>query len=392
MGEMPLLPMYGRRSLADVVPSLMSALGVQGFANPLEVPELRGICLLLVDGLGWELLQEHAADAPFLASLAVGGRPLTAGFPATTATSIASLGTGLPPGQHGIVGYAFAPPHGDCLLNALTWREHGVANPGDLSDRFVPETVQPLRTALERATDAGVEVTVAAPAIQRSSGLTRAVLRGGHFRSTYALGDLAATALSALGTGQRAFCYAYHGDLDLMGHARGPGSLAWRLQLRHVDSLAASIAEGLAPGCALAVVADHGMVELGDRVDADQEPDLQTGVRLLGGEVRVRHVYTLPGAQAAVLAAWREVLGDRAWVLTRTEAVTAGWFGPEVSERVLPRIGDLVVAARGTTGIVRSAVEPLESRLIGHHGSLTAAEQYVPFLLSTREGGYPLGL
>lgn len=381
MGETPLLPRYGERSLADVAPSLLAGLGVAGFANSLEVPEVGGVCLLLVDGLGWELLQEHADEAPFLAALAVGTTPLTVGFPATTATSIASLGTGLAPGQHGIVGYTFAPAPQDRLLNALTWREHGVEKPADLAEALVPEEIQPLRTALERGADAGVEITVAAPGIQRHSGLTRAVLRGGHFRSTHAMGDVAATALSALSTGGRAFCYAYHGDLDLMGHARGPGSLAWRLQLRHVDRLAASIAEGLPAGCVLAVVADHGMVELGDRIDADHDTDLQSGVRLLGGEVRVRHVYTRPGAQTDVLGAWRQVLGDRAWVVTREEAVAAGWFGPEVSTRVLPRIGDVVVAARGRTGIIRSVAEPLEARLIGHHGSLTTAEQHVPFLL-----------
>jgi hypothetical protein len=118
-----------------------------------------------------------------------------------------------------------------------------------------------------------------------------------------------------------------------------------------------------------------------DRVDADGEPDLTAGVELLGGEVRVRHVYTRPGARDDVLAAWHDVLGDRAWVLPREEAVAAGWFGPTVREEVRTRIGDVVAAARGGTGILRTAAEPRESRMVGHHGSLTPAEQLVPLLL-----------
>ncbi|MGI8553070.1 MAG: alkaline phosphatase family protein, partial [Dehalococcoidia bacterium] len=98
------IPRYGEASLAEVVPSLLSALGASGFANPLAIEPLAGACLLLIDGLGWQVLREHARDAPFLSSLAAGAKPLTSGFPSTTAASLASVGTGLPPGEHGFVG------------------------------------------------------------------------------------------------------------------------------------------------------------------------------------------------------------------------------------------------------------------------------------------------
>jgi hypothetical protein len=53
-----------------------------------------------------------------------------------------------------------------------------------------------------------------------------------------------------------------------------------------------------------------------------------------------------------------------------------------VSDDVRPRIGDVVAAARGSASMVRRTAEPLESSLIGHHGSLTTAEQRVPLLLA----------
>jgi hypothetical protein len=123
------------------------------------------------------------------------------------------------------------------------------------------------------------------------------------------------------------------------------------------------------------------MVDVGpdDRVDADLVPELREGVALLGGEPRARHVYTSPGAAADVLATWREVLGDRAWVASREEAIREGWFGP-LDDSLADRIGDVVAAAVGTTGIVASRAEPLESSLIGMHGSMTSAEQLVPLL------------
>jgi hypothetical protein len=375
-------PDYGAGSLADVVPSVLAALGVPDYADTVGVGEAGSACVLLIDGLGWELLREHAAAAPFLAGLLPQGRPVTACFPATTATSVAALGTGLTPGEHGVVGYSFAIPHGG-LLNALTWRSHADGEPADLRGVFEPESAQPVDTALQRAVTAGVRVTAVAPAFQKGSGLTRAVLRGAEFRGTHALGDLASETIKALGE-HPAFCYAYHGDLDLLGHLHGPGSPPWLMQLRLVDRLAESIASALPSGSALFVVADHGMVRVSDEVDADVEPGLLDGVRLLGGEVRVRQVYTLDGARDDVLANWRSVLGDSAWVLPKEAAIEGGLFGPWVSERARERIGDVLAVMRGTAGVVRSSAEPVESSLTGHHGSLTTAEQLVPLLAVRR--------
>jgi len=372
------IPRYGSGALADVVPSLLAGLDVPGAVNVLGVPAAKRVCLLLVDGLGWELLRAHADTAPFLASLA--GPPITAGFPSSTATSIAALGTGLPTGEHGLVGYTFDT--GDQLLNALGWNHHGAPEHTDLRATFVPEEAQPRPTAFTRAAEAGVTVRVVAPHQQKGSGLSRAVLRGAPFHPVYALGDLVSGALDALRSADRVFCYAYHADLDALGHLFGPGTEPWLLQLSYLDQVAASLAARLPADAMLVVVADHGMVTLGeeDRVDFDTTPALQDGVRLLGGEPRVRHVYTEPGAADDVLAAWREVLGDTAWTLTRDEATTLGLFGPTIAPHVLPRIGNLVVASRGTHAVIRTAVEPLISGFSGQHGSLTTAEQHVPLL------------
>jgi hypothetical protein len=110
-------------------------------------------------------------------------------------------------------------------------------------------------------------------------------------------------------------------------------------------------------------------------------------VALLGGEARFRHVYAADGAADSVLATWREVLGERAWVLSREEAIKEGWFGPPsaaVSDALAARIGDVVAACAGNWAVVASQAEPLESGLLGMHGSLTPAEQLVPMLSPAR--------
>jgi len=365
------LPRYGAGALADLTPSVLAALGVPGGRNVLDLPESRRVCVLLIDGLGWEQLREHADCAPFLASLP--GRELTAGFPATTATSLASLGTGLPPGGHGLMHLQVAVPGTGRLINCLRW-----------DDSVDPEEFQAAPTGYERAAAAGVHVAYVAHGAYRGSGLTRATARGAAYEPADSLGQLVARAEQELGKGDRSFVTVYHPDLDSTGHRHGVGSPAWRYQLSFADQLARHIAEVLPSGAALYITADHGMTNPADRVDADAVEALQEGVAHLGGDARSRYVYAVPGAEADVLAAWRETLGDRAWVRTREEAVAAGWFGA-VSPELLPRIGDVVAVARGDLAIVASEREPFLAQMIGMHGSLVPAEMLIPLLTVRRD-------
>ncbi|PRX49253.1 putative AlkP superfamily pyrophosphatase or phosphodiesterase [Prauserella shujinwangii] len=363
--------------LSEVTPSVLRALGVPGSTGSLDLPGARSACVLLVDGLGWELLAEYAADAPALAALR--SSRLRVGYPATTAAGLAAIGTGVASGEHGLAGYTFEVP-GVGVVNALSWRDHDTG--ADLRGPLPPEEAQPLPTTFARARAAGLDSRVVSAARFADTALTRAVLRDGDYRGVHALGDLAAAVLDALDT-ERCFCWGYHGDLDLLGHVYGPGSRPWRMQLRQVDRLVESLVAGLPPGALLAVVADHGMITLDDTaVDLEEEPGLLAGVRAFGGEVRARHVYTEPGAVDDVLAAWRAILGDRAWVAGREQAIEEGWFGPRVADHVRPRIGDVVAAARGRSGMLRGLAEPVESSLIGQHGSFTPAEQLVPLAVA----------
>jgi hypothetical protein len=375
------IPAYGRGSLAELTPSLFAALRIPGFENALEVEPFRQVSLLVIDGLGWELLRGHPEDAPFLHGHAA--QALTTGFPATTASSLGSIGTGRPPGEHGLVGYCFAvPPSEDRPMNALKWQLYGSGPQVDLREAFPPELAQPRPTAFERAAAEGVKVTLIGPGYLARSPLERAVLRGGRYRFALGMGDLASEATRALGE-ERSFTYAYHPALDTTGHVRGIASEAWALELRHVDRVAADIADRLRPGQAMVVTGDHGMVDLdrADRVEVADHPQLMAGVRMLGGEARARHVYTAARAGEDVAAAWRGSLGDRMWVRTRDEAIAEGWFGPIVDDDVRPRIGDVVAAAFGAVGVFQKEVDSRQAEFVGHHGSMTKDEQLVPFIL-----------
>ncbi len=371
-----LVPDYGVSTLRDLVPSMAAAQKAEGpWTDALGLPPGTRWVLLLVDGLGAMNLDAAADDAPFLTTQwrNSGGRTITSGAPSTTATSLSSLGTGLTPGEHGIVGYSFRNPFGTGLLNALRWAD-GVSG----------FDVQPRLTAFERLAKAGVQVSSVSPQRFEGTGLTVAALRGARFlgvadeTDTVRRVELAA---EASGWGERSLVYVYERHLDHAGHAHGWRSPQWRSALAHSDALARELRAALGDDVRLVVTGDHGMVDVpfDHRVVVEDEPLLGRGVALVGGEGRFRQLYTRPSEADAVAERWADRLGDAALVVTRDEAVAAGWFGP-LARGVAERIGDVLVVPRDD-GAVMTRTEPNEFGLVGMHGSLTPDEMNVPLVV-----------
>lgn len=382
-------PRYGEASLAELLPSVVTVLADETAGpDPLGlVPRLDGvrrIGVLLIDGLGYHLLPRLAPVAPLVAEILAGRlgtlRQLTCGLPSTTPTSLVSLGTGVPPGAHGILGFTVNVPGTTRVLNHIYWT-------GDPD----PAQWQPVPTQFARARAAGVTVSVASRPEFAGSGLTIAAYRGADYRGAADVEALAAQMLAALAGDPPALAYGYHPVLDTTGHFSGVGSDAWLGAAQDVNRLLELLVEGLPGDAALLVTADHGQLNVPPehRFDLDSDARLAAGVRVVAGEPRLRYLHTEPGAAGDVIAAWREVLGDAAWVASREEAVTAGWFGP-VPGAHRERIGDVVVACEGTYAVVATVREPpVLAKLIGFHGSYTPVEMAIPLVLVRGNVGGP---
>jgi hypothetical protein len=134
----------------------------------------------------------------------------------------------------------------------------------------------------------------------------------------------------------------------------------------------------LPAGAVLAVVADHGQVDVGDAVIglAPQVADL---TNLLSGEGRFRWLHARPGGVDRLEQAAHDLYDGVAWVRTRREAVAEGWFGGALSPEIEARLGDVVLAARDPVAFLDQA-DTGEYRLRSRHGSLTPAEMLVPLV------------
>ncbi|MGO4103075.1 alkaline phosphatase family protein [Leifsonia sp. YAF41] len=364
---------FGALRLADVLTSSLAA--ICGEPNTFGLPPVAKAVVVLADGLGVSSIKARAGHARFLASRLTKTSVIEGVFPATTVAGIAALTTGAQPGMHGLVGYRVLDEANDRVVNQINGWDEGMP----------PETWQRARTVFEQATDVGVPSFVIGPKRYDASGLTQAVLRGATYVAADSVADRFAAARRVLDENDRALVYLYVAELDIAAHAHGWESAKWLGALETLDGEIAAFAGGLGADEGLLLTADHGVIDVPHtkHILFDTVPELVAGVRHIGGDPRCLYLYLespTPGAADALAEDWRSVEGDRAWVFTRDEAIASGLFGP-VADEVLPRIGDVIVAARKLVAYYDSR-EPNQTarQMIGQHGSMTDDEVRVPLI------------
>jgi hypothetical protein len=323
------------------------------------------VVLLVLDGLGWEQLQERPGLAPTMTAMA--GGPITTVAPSTTAAALTSITLGVPPAVHGILGYRLRVD-GDRVLNVLRWKTAG----GDARPSIPPEAFQPLEAF------GGLKAPVVTRADVAESGFTRAHMAGARMYGWRMPSTLVATVATLLRDGER-FVYAYYDGVDKVAHEFGFGAI-YDGEVVAADRLVHDVVDVLPPGAVVLVVSDHGQVDVGDRV-MSLDAEVAGLTTMLSGEGRFRWLHATAGAAERLADAARRHYDDVAWVRTRDEAAAEGWFGGPLRPESAGRLGDVVIAPSQPLAVLDPA-DPGEQWMRCRHGSLTPAEMLVPLLAS----------
>lgn len=349
--------------------------GLLGVLAPLVTHPRPGRDLVVVlDGVGADLLEEHRALTPNLRRLAGSTTRIRTVAPTTTATAMVSLLTGEPPLAHGVLGYTARDPARGEVLNQIQ------GGPG-----VVPEEWMPLPTLLEAHPRRAIQV---GPAKHAGSHLSRVAFRGWEFLG-HGRHDAVDTTVKALRrAGADGLVHLHVDQVDHCGHQRGVDSEAWRSALSEADALLGALLRRAPAGTRVHVTADHGMLDTSPQhlVDLADHPRLQSLAAVVAGEARALALTAVdrPGAAAELTAGLQELLGERAHVLPRDQVLGTGMLGPmgaEIPERVSGRVPDALVLARGRWSVDDYSRRPARTRaMIGVHGSLTSAEAWVPLL------------
>jgi hypothetical protein len=362
-------PLYDTYGFARIPATVEQALtGTGDGALPADVlgdfgGKYETVVVLLVDGFGWHLFKRFAAGQPFLRRLLVDGRAsvLTAQFPSTTAAHMTTLHTGLPVSRSGVLEWYHYEPAFDAVYAPLLYSLVGDRERETLRARGpVPPGLWPAPTFYQRLAERGVASTIFQSADYIESTYSRHFFAGARLRpfssSAAGLSALADEVL-APANGPR-YLFAYLSDVDSRGHASGLVAPEYAAQVattfNDVETHFFARVAGKAPKALLLMSADHGMTATdgATTVYVNQAlPDLPSLLRTAGHGAPVRFSGS---ARDLFLHVREEFLDDvkerlsrvcagKAEVWKTTHLLADGLFGPPPFDRLLPRLGNLVV-------------------------------------------------
>lgn len=391
-------PAYDGRSIANILPTILGALGAP--VPPGLLPPLRDLPPAMLDGVervvlvaldGWGWRQLHANMTGGWARLAGRGAllPLTTVSPSTTTAAFASLNTGLAPAQHGLLGYHLWLQEFGCVANMVSYAPATGGRGFDLPAEafFDAPTAGVL---LERGGAWHLNVT------RREflgSALTRMLYKGGESVGTTTLGELLVEVRNGLAAmrGGRGLVQAYWPSIDTVAHARGPGSEHHAAEMALLgESLARELLDKARdPKALLLVTADHGLVTTPpDGVLRMRDHPAIADALLLPpwGDSRWAFLQSREGKREELRRAVLDRLGPGGQVLDTAELERLGLLGPKPwHARTRGRLGDLLALPGPGRAVTwpftwDTPGRPPREELLGRHGGVSAEEMLVPLL------------
>jgi hypothetical protein len=396
-------PAYQSQSIANI-PATVAALLGSPYSGLPPLPEelwrpllggsssVRRVVVLLVDGMGANLVKSAEEDVAWLAEQALAQGELTSVFPSTTVAALSSLWTGAAPAQHGLVGLQMFFPEYAVMGQMLSLSPVFQRSPDALVNAGLePESFLQAPGFGDQLAAAGIPAyalkhyTIANSALSRMHG--RGTVKD---VSTVAASDTFWRVRHLLENNpeEPMYIFAYWSAVDTLEHVYGYDHDAVRTELRSVLTLLQrELLEKLGPDgrrdTALLVTADHGQVQTPpqQRVFLDDHPDLQ---RLLlmapAGEPRTAYLYARQGHQQDVLDYVQSELGHAAQVMAAQEALSEGLLGPLPHASDTPRrVGDVVMTMREGYSFLSRDTPQFLIEMNGRHGGLTGAEMTVPW-------------
>lgn len=347
-------------------------LAAQGLENPLQFRSANRIVVVLVDGLGVEQIRQRAGHAPWLASTLNAGTISQCVFPATTSANIGSFGTGLWPGEHGLIGHLVWDRVQNEKMNLLVgWNE-----------RTDPLLWQPHQTVAEQALEVGVVTHVVTASEYRDTPYTRATMRGAQFSAAEKWSERFDRALEILNDQDRSITYLYIPELDKYGHKNGWSSSGYATMLEDLDVALRSFVSRQPKGTGIVITSDHGMVETSKekQLVLDDFLDKDGHVDFYGGDTRAGFVYLDDVSSTEQVIANLEPMSFGFDAVPIATAIGMGLFGP-IGPQARDRLPELLLLAKGNYTLYHSKFfKPRSFEMIAHHGSLSPAETRVPII------------
>ncbi len=350
-------------SLADVVPSCLSALGWNTQTAAINLAPCETLVLFLIDGLGTRNIESARGYLRFISA----GTPVHSNgrtvFPSTTASALSSLVTGVAPEVHGITGYrAWDEATGQFVnqLNGLTF--------ADIDSGWMRAP-----SLLSQAAVAGHSVCVIGHPRFEGSALTRMLYRHCTYVGARSVEDKVSATISQIQSGRSGLFLVYISDLDEAAHQVGIASDDWVRRAEELDAQVRRCVTALGASVQVVLTADHGVVDVPSsrHIEFGSGPEMD-GVLAVGGEPRCLQIKVTPESDIdEIMATWRQSFGEKIRVVQGALDVPAA-----------VRVPDFYVhAPEGHAFYDSREPESPARKMVGQHGGQSEVEMAIPLLV-----------
>jgi len=386
------LPSYDGRSILNLTSLILTHYGSKSATMALNFSkELQNtMVVIIVDGLGYLQLKEarkrlSIVDAAL--SKAQTFEAMTTVFPSTTSTVLTSFNTGLPPAQHGIIGFSMFVKELGAVVNTITFSPASEKGEGAFeSSGLQASYLYPQKTIYQELSSLGVKSKVFTPNYLANTVLSRALYNGAEKFKFSQLSDMFVNIRKELlqKTSEPRFITAYWSGVDTISHKYGPMSDEHDAEISaFFFMLFSQLVEKCAgAGATLIVTADHGHVNIPEGCFHDLSSDYELLSNLAippTGDSRALFLFPKNEHSNEVI---QKRFSETSVILDKKEAIELGLFGvKELSPSVSSRLGDkLVLPFKQHSYVYRYPTFEYKP-MIGNHGGLSQEELLIPLLV-----------
>ncbi len=369
-------------SIVNLSVSIGAALGAPASDYPVlpELPpeslENRTVILMIVDGLGSRLLDQH--QDTLLHRMRV--TDITSVLPTTTASAVTAFHLGCATQQHAITGWFTYLAELGCVSAILPFNAR--ARGASLTETGV--TPAQVIGGIPLSERINVPTVLISPDYIVNSPYSQALAPGAERHGYRTLEEFMSLTLRMARRSNRQFVIAYWTELDALAHEHGARSARTVHHLYEIDAALERLCGSIPlENCELLITADHGLVDVDAEqvIHLDDHPELaQTLTLPLCGEPRFAYCYVRATHLEQFERYVHQRLRGQVDLWRSRDLVDAGFFGlGKPDPRLDLRIGDFVLIPRKGWIIKDRLISEPRFRQLGVHGGLSEEELFVPF-------------
>ena len=333
----------------------------QKFSNLINEKKPKKIFLMLVDGMGANLINAKLPEDAFLRKNMV--YKTTTVFPTTTTAATTAIRNGRAPNKNGWLGWVQYIKEIDD--NIIPFYGKGFYNENDYGKQLMYK-VAPVTFMEDELNKLGINSRVLFPTFEEDGSED--------------FDTICSRLIDYSHSDEYEFIYAYWDKYDTYMHKYGPSSKICDAYLQHINYEIENLANNLNEDTMLVVIADHGQIDVKEEYNiygSKYEKYLSKKPSL---EPRAMAFYIKDGMQEEFEKEFKNEFEDRFVLLSHEQVIYTHLFGDKENHpRFEEFIGDYLAIGKANT-ILAYKEKPIPS-MKGQHAGMCDDELMIPIII-----------